>query len=194
MTEKELIEKIVAGQDKLFEQIVEKYENMVLGVITSFCGNKPDNEDIAQNVFVKVFFSLSKFQFASSLSTWIYRITINEAINFSKKKKTPVVSLSEFKNDDDEDTDFIDSIENKNDNIEKAAIDKEQQLLVRKAMEQLQDNYRTILTLRDIEDMSYDEIAKILDISQDKVKIWLFRARKKLKDILIKEGNFNELQ
>lgn len=194
MTEKELIEKIVAGQDKLFEQIVEKYENMVLGVITSFCGNKPDNEDIAQNVFVKVFFSLSKFQFASSLSTWIYRITINEAINFSKKKKAPFVPLSEFKNDDDEDTNFIDSIENKKDNIEKQAIEKEQQILVRKAMEKLQDNYRTILTLRDIEDLSYDEIAKILDISQDKVKIWLFRARKKLKDILVKEGNFNELQ
>jgi len=194
MTEKELIEKIVAGQDKLFEQIVEKYENMVLGVITSFCGNKPDNEDIAQNVFVKVFFSLSKFQFASSLSTWIYRITINEAINFSKKKKAPFVPLSEYKGDDDEETDFIDSIENKKDNIEKQAIDKEQQVLVRKAMEKLQDNYRTILTLRDIEDLSYDEIAKILDISQDKVKIWLFRARKKLKDILVKEGVLDELQ
>lgn len=194
MTEKELIENIVAGQDKLFEQIVEKYENMVLGVITSFCGKRSDTEDIAQSVFVKVFFSLKKFQFASSLSTWIYRITINEAINFSKKKKHQFVPLSEVSKDDDEETDFIDSLENKRDNIEKQAVQKEEQLLVRKAMEQLQDNYRTILTLRDIEDLSYDEIAQILNISQDKVKIWLFRARKKLKDILVKEGNFNELQ
>jgi len=187
MNDNEIIQKILAGQENLFKLLVTKYKNKVVLIIYSFCGNNCDYEDIAQNVFIKIFGSLNKFRFECAFSTWLYTITINESINFAKKRKNNVISINS-KIGNDEDQEIIDLLPDSNDAIEEQLLKKETQNLIQTAILNLKDNYRTIVILKDIEDLSYDEIAQTMDISLDKVKVWLFRARQNLREI-INKGN-----
>lgn len=188
--DKQVIEKILAGDVELFRYIIDKYKEKVLGIIYSFCGNTSDNEDIAQAVFIKVFRALDKFKFESAFSTWLYRIVINESITLAKKRKLKYdfVPLQTTNNDSDEEANVIDFIEDKKDNIENQMLQKDTQSIVQKTLAKLKENYRAVLTLRDIEDFSYEEIADMLNISVSQVKICLFRARNKMRELLLKEN------
>lgn len=190
MQDKEIIEKILQGQEELFSIIIDKYKNKVFNIIYSFCGQTGDSEDIAQNVFIKIFKALPKFKFESEFSTWMYRIVINESITISKKNKQNIIPLDTNNSDSDDDkkSDLISLLKSK-DNTEKLLIQQETQQIVQTAVNQLKDNYKMALTLRDIEDFSYEEIAQIMNVSIENIKIWIFRARNKLKEILIKGGN-----
>ncbi|MDD2524173.1 MAG: RNA polymerase sigma factor [Endomicrobiaceae bacterium] len=183
MNDKEIIEKILAGQENLFRHIIDRYKDKVFSIIFSFCGYTSDCEDIVQSVFIKIFYSLKKFKFESSFSTWMYRIVINESINFAKKRNNKIISLQE-KISSDDDQEIIDFIKS-DDNIEKKAIEQETQKLVQNTLIKLKNNYKIVLTLRDIENFSYEEISQMMNVSVDTVKIWLFRARKKMREILI---------
>lgn len=188
--DKQVIEKILAGDVELFRYIIDKYKEKVLGIIYSFCGNTSDNEDIAQAVFIKVFRALDKFKFESAFSTWLYRIVINESITLAKKRKLKYdfVPLQTTNNDSDEEANVIDFIEDKKDDIENQMLQKDIQSIVQKTLAKLKENYRAVLTLRDIEDFSYEEIADMLNISVSQVKICLFRARNKMRELLLKEN------
>ncbi len=188
MEDKEIIEKIIQGQEDLYKLIVDKYKNKVFGIIYSFCGQTSDCEDIAQNVFIKIFKALPKFKFESEFSTWMYRIVINEAITVSKKKKHNVVPLEVSSGEDEEQGSLIDFLKS-DDNTEEKLLSREIQTAVQNAMRRLKDNYKIVLTLRDIDDYSYEEIAAMLNVSSERVKVWIFRARTKLKEILLKGGN-----
>ena len=188
MQDKEIIEKIIQGQEDLFSLIIDKYKNKVFSIIYSFCGHTSDCEDIAQNVFVKIFKALPKFKFESEFSTWMYRIVINESITISKKKKGNIVPLDINNSEDEENSNLINFLKS-DDNTEKELIQKETQEIVQKALSKLKDNYKMVLTLRDIEDFSYEEIAKMMNASIENVKIWIFRARNRLKEILLEGGN-----
>lgn len=192
MQDKEIIEQIIQGDSDLYRLIIDKYKNKVFGIIYSFCGQTCDCEDIAQNVFIKIFKALPKFKFESEFSTWMYRIVINEAITVSKRNKHDTVPLDINNSDDEEHSNIIDFLKS-DDDTEESLIKKEIQENLHKALAQLKDNYRTVLTLRDIEDYSYEEIAKMLNVSTDNVKIWIFRARAKLKEIILKGGQENEM-
>lgn len=187
--DKKIIEEILAGNTELFKYIIDKYKNKVVNIIYSFCGNNCDYEDIAQTVFIKVFYALNKFKFESSFSTWLYRIVINESITLAKKNKRKYNFVPlQSNNDDDDDANIIDFIEAKEDNIENKMLQEDTKNIVHNALLKLKENYRTVITLRDIEDFSYEEIANILNISLTQVKIYLFRARTKMKKILVQEN------
>ncbi len=192
MQDREIIEQIIHGDTDKYRLIIDKYKNKVFGIIYSFCGQTCDCEDIAQNVFIKIFKALPKFKFESEFSTWIYRIVINEAITISKKNKYDIVPLEVNSSEDEEQSNIIDFLKSE-DNTEESLIREELNKNLHKAISQLKDNYRAVITLRDIEDYSYEEIAKMLNVSTDNVKIWLFRARAKLKEILLKEDNNHEM-
>ena len=130
--DKQVIEKILAGDVELFRYIIDKYKEKVLGIIYSFCGNTSDNEDIAQAVFIKVFRALDKFKFESAFSTWLYRIVINESITLAKKRKLKYdfVPLQTTNNDSDEEANVIDFIEDKKDNIENQMLQKDTQSIL----------------------------------------------------------------
>ncbi len=188
--DKQVIENILAGDTEQFRYIIDKYKEKVLNIIYSFCGNTSDNEDIAQMVFIKVFRALDKFKFESAFSTWLYRIVINEAITISKQRKTKYnfVPLQTNNSDDEDSNNIIDFIEAKQDNIEMQMLQNDTKNIVHKALAKLKDNYRKVITLRDIEDFSYEEIASILSISVSQVKICLFRARNKMRSLLLQEN------
>ena len=188
--DKQVIENILAGDTEQFRYIIDKYKEKVLNIIYSFCGNTSDNEDIAQMVFIKVFRALDKFKFESAFSTWLYRIVINEAITISKQRKAKYnfVPLQTNNCDDEDSNNIIDFIEAKQDNIEMQMLQNDTKNIVHKALAKLKDNYRKVITLRDIEDFSYEEIASILSISVSQVKICLFRARNKMRSLLLQEN------
>ncbi len=189
MQDKEIIEKILEGQQDLYSYIVDKYKNKVFSIIYSFCGQTGDSEDIAQNVFIKIFKALPKFKFESEFSTWMYRIVINESITISKKNKQYIIPLNVNSDNADESKNNLINLLKSKDNIEKQLIQQETQQIVQTAIKQLNDKYKTVLTLRDIEDFSYEEIAQIMNVSTGNIKILIFRARNRLKEILIKGDN-----
>jgi len=183
----QLVKLAKEGQLPAFESLITKYKDKVFNIAYSFTLNYSESDDIAQNVFVKVYLNLNFFEEKSAFSTWLYRITVNECFNGLKKRKKNAVSLETEVAGKDEVL-LKDVLADPDADIEKKIISGETQKIIRQALLELPEKYRMIVTLRDIEDISYEDIAKIMKISDAKVKVWLFRARNKLKNILNKKG------
>ena len=172
--DQDLIQNILSGQLPAFEQLVEKYQNMVFTLAFRVLQNHEDAEEVAQDVFVKVFNSLKNFQQKSNFKTWLYRIVYNESINRlrSRKKRIPLVDLNEKTT-----LHLFDpgSINDSSDEIK----------FIQKAIQNLPETERIILSLYYYEDMPVKEIAKITELTETNVKTRLFRSRQKLYDDLI---------
>lgn len=181
-----LIMSFLSGNDKAFEKLVDKYKNKVFNIIYRVLGNDKFSEDIAQEVFIKVFRDLRKFKGKSSFSTWLYRIVVNRCIDETKKHK-----YKYEKNFTDEEKEYIDMVFSDGYDMTKNFESNEIKSVVHKSLAQLDAKYRMIVNLRDIEGFSYQEISEIMNISVEKVKIWLFRARAQLKIIL--RGEYYEV-
>ncbi|MEW6040939.1 MAG: RNA polymerase sigma factor [Elusimicrobiota bacterium] len=156
-----------------FDDIVKNYKNRVFDTIYSIAGNSPEADDIAQEVFLKVYKNLHKFRADSSLPTWIYRITVNTCLDKLRKKNRENIFLETELNE----------MEKKH--VKEAVIedfpDPHLTESVQKALNSLPDKYRIIITLKEIDGLSYKEISEVMKISIHKVKVWLFRARKQFK-------------
>ena len=172
--DQDLIQNILSGQLPAFEQLVEKYQTMVFTLAFRVLQNHEDAEEVAQDVFVKVFNSLKNFQQKSNFKTWLYRIVYNESINRlrSRKKRIPLVDLNEKTT-----LHLFDpgSINDSSDEIK----------FIQKAIQNLPETERIILSLYYYEDMPVKEIAKITELTETNVKTRLFRSRQKLYDDLI---------
>lgn len=173
MEDDALIEKFLEGaKEEGFEMLVKKYQNRVVNIAYSLAGQAHDADDIAQEVFIKVYKNLDSFNRKAEFSTWLYRITINTAYNYIKKKKRFIP------------TDFVD----RPDTIKAASSEDlggdERQASIKKAIERLPLKYRSVIVLKEIEGLSYRDIAKTLNCSIGTVESRLFRARSMLKKIL----------
>ncbi len=182
-----LVAKIVAGNKRAFQSFIQEYQRLVSHIVFRMVSNKTDREDICQDVFMKVYQNLAVFQFESKLSTWIAKIAYNTCLDFLEKKKTLLYDdlssdgnpLDKFSGDDilpDE-------------SIEKKDLSYHLQTEIGK----MPVNYRTILTLYHLDEMSYAEISEIMQLPEGTVKSYLFRARKLLKDKLLSKYQKEEL-
>ncbi|MDD4289066.1 MAG: sigma-70 family RNA polymerase sigma factor [Atribacterota bacterium] len=179
-----MIEACLLGNTQAFSGIINKYKGMVYNLAYRMCGNIHDSEDIAQEAFVKAYQSLSHYNSAFRFSTWLYQITLNVIRDRMKRKNIDSISL---------DTPFPDgrplhdnlSIDGKN-NPEEQMATRERVEGVQRAIMSLPLQYREIIVLRHLQDLSYRELASILKVSPDTVKIRLYRAREQLKSILKK--------
>lgn len=182
MNESELLEKIRAGESFAFKELFEMYSGMVFNVCIRMLSSREDAEDVTQDVFFTAYKSLKKFRAESKLSTWLYRIAVNLSLNFQRKKKiNRWLSL-----------DFI--LESKPDEIPhsqagnplKDLENAESERIVQDAVNSLPENQRVAVILRRYENLSYEEISKIMKCSISSVESYLFRAKenlyKKLKD------------
>ncbi len=184
----QLVKLTKEGHLEAFESLIGRYKDKVYNIAFSFTANASESDDIAQNVFLKIYSNLNSFKEEAAFSTWMYRITVNECYNGLKKRKnTPLPIDAEIKAG--EDLTLKDVLEDKKANVEKILISEEAQKAVRQCIAALPAKYKMIVTLREIEDLQYEEIADAMDISVNKVKVWLFRAREKLKKLLKKQGN-----
>ena len=179
----QLLAKFKKGDQHAFELLVRKYKMAVFNTIYSIIGNAQEADDIAQEVFLKVYTKVGSFKGKSSFSTWLYRVTVNRCVDELRKRNNRIISYeTEF--DEEEKLRLRDILAGKEGNITEGLIKEELEVIVQKAMNSLPEKDRVILTLKEIEGLSYNEISKIMKISLDKVKIWLFRARQKLKEKL----------
>lgn len=185
----ELVAGMKRGDGKAFEEFVSRYEKTVYSIACRILGNTHDAEDASQEVFLRVFRHISSFREESSLSTWVYQITMNVCLDMIRRKnRHPQISLtSEDENGEDIQTELPDADER----YQPEAHAEQQELrdTVRKAIDALPDEQREIIILRELTGLSYDEIARILAVSEGTVKSRLFRARERLSRILRPDGN-----
>lgn len=185
-----LIREAQAGNIQAFEELVLLYQEKVYTLSYYLAGNHADAQDLAQEVFLRAYTNLRKFRHESDLGTWLHRIAVNLWINWQrqKKKNTGVVSLDDpIKTDEGEITRAVAVTNPEADPVE-VLENKELQELIREALEDLPEDFRMVLVLREIEGYSYDEIAKIAGCSLGTTKSRLSRARQALKEIIKKKG------
>ena len=196
--EQERIEKIIAGDMRAFQALVEDYQRLVCHVVFRMVHNEEDREEICQDVFVKVYQNLSKFEQKSKLSTWIGRIAYNTCINYLKKKKVPLyedlapAESGESGSSPNKES-YLDRVPGGAKLADETVSDKEMYKFLHEEIAQLPVQYRAILTLYHMDDLSYQEIGEIMSLPDGTVKSYLFRARKLLKERIIEKYPAEEL-
>ena len=175
MEENRLVERSKQGDEEAFGVLVKKYKTKVFNLAYSFSRNRETADDLAQEVFIKVYYALEKFKFKSGFGTWLYRIAINHFKDYMRKHgKAQHISFDALGREPslaDEDT-------KKKERAQERA---DRKKLLYQAMQSLPEKHQVILTLRDIQGHSYEEIADILRLSPGTVDSRLHRARKTLR-------------
>lgn len=176
--EADLVRRVQARDEIAFRQIVERYQNKVFSIIYGILRNHNDAEDIAQQVFAKIYFSIENFDFRSSLLTWIYKITVNECYDYLRKKRVrKLVYESDFSEEDSL------LMENSQPASEKSApVDEtlEQRDLLLKLLAKVSDEDRNLILLKEVEGHSVEELAQMTGMNENTIKVKLFRTRQKL--------------
>ncbi len=168
--DQELIQSIQRGDRLAFNQLVLKYRNRVMGVATRMLGDRGEAEDLAQDVFVKVYRALPDFQGASLFSTWLYRITANSCLN-QRRRRRPETQISDGA--DDPELTLSDPSSDPHYLLEQ----KELKIVLEKTIQSLPEEQRIVLILRDIEGLSYEAVAASLGLELGTVRSRLHRAR-----------------
>lgn len=181
--EDELITGLCHGDDDAYEILIQRYQQPVYNLVCRLLNDPSDASDIVQEVFLKIFRNIRSFRHGSSLKTWIYRIAVNEAYNhrrwFSRHQRQEVA----FGLDDNAPA-HVDSFADPSRSPFDEAAGRETRALVEAALEQLNPKFRAAVVLRDIEDLSYEEIAAVLEVSLGTVKSRILRGREALRRIL----------
>ena len=170
------IHKIIEGDNKAFTVLVNRYKDLVFTLAIRMLKNREEAEEVSQDTFIKVFKSLGKFKGDSKFSTWIYRVAYNTCLDRIKKNKSHYkeVAIDEFTEHE------IKTIDNALATLEK----NEQDEKIQQCLQLLPSHDSFLLTLYYFEDLSLEEISKIVELESNTVKVQLFRARKKLAGIL----------
>ncbi len=176
--EAELVRRVQARDEIAFRELVERYQAKVFSIIYGILRNRNDAEDIAQQVFAKIYFSIGSFDLRSSLLTWIYRITVNECYDYLRKRRVrKLVYESDFSEED------VRRMENAGDRVDESRpMDTAlaQRDLVVKLLEKLSEEDRSLILLKEVEGHSVEELAEMTGLNQNTIKVKLFRARQKL--------------
>jgi len=175
LTDTELIRKILQGEQALFAQLVERYQNYVFTLVLRFTDNREDAEEISQDIFVKAYRSLADFRGESKFSTWLYTIVRTSCITFLRKKKLDITSI------DDERT-FV-QLESRESAFSANTIEqRSRHAMVNEAIRMLSPDDAQLLSLFYKGEQSLEEIGKIMHLDPNTVKVKLHRARHRLKD------------
>lgn len=173
-----LVRRVQAGDESAFREIVERYQSKVFSIIYGILRNRNDAEDIAQQVFAKIYFSIGSFDFRSSLLTWIYKITVNECYDYLRKKRVrKLVYESDFT---EEDALRMMNTEPPVDQTRAVDAVLAQRDLVMKLLGRISEEERTLILLKEVEGHSVEELAQMTGLNQNTIKVKLFRARQKL--------------
>lgn len=185
-----IVRKVLGGDANAFETLVLEYEKNVYNIALRMTGNSEDAGDMTQEAFIKAYNSLQSFRGDSKFSVWLYRIVSNVCLDFLRSKnRRPTVSLS-VEDDDGEDAQL--DVADESQSPELLLDRKLTRDSVRRGLDSLPPDYRQILLLREIQGLSYDEIAQALSLEVGTVKSRIFRARKRLCTFLIDDGNISD--
>jgi RNA polymerase sigma-70 factor (ECF subfamily) len=173
-----LVRRAQEGDQTAFREIVERYQSKVFSIIHGIVRQRNDVEDIAQQVFAKVYFSLRSFDFRSSLVTWIYKITVNECFDYLRKKKVrKLVYESDLSEDE------VRRVENSEPAMDRqpgADTTLARRDYVLKLLSRVSEEERSLLMQKEVEGHSVEELAQMTGMNENTIKVKLFRARQKL--------------
>ncbi len=187
--EAELVGRASRGDKEAYRVLVERYQSRVFAIAFEIVRSHEDAEDIAQESFVKAYFSLASFKGDSSFFTWIYRIVHNMSLDVRRKlarRGGGTMEYDEVKVAQAGDTNISSGISMGAQSVGplEEAVNKEKAGLLQKALHEISDEHRAVVVLREIDGLSYDEIAKVTGVSKGTVMSRLFYARKRLQQVL----------
>lgn len=172
--DKALVAQVLSGDRHAFRVLIKQHERLVSHMIGRLIDKPEDREELCQDVFLKVYEKLDEFTFQSKLSTWIATIAYRHGINHLRKRK---IHISDLPEDEIHIERFI-AVDDASENLAEAQLEE----IVLTLVEKLQPQYKTILTLYHVQEMSYPEIVEITGLPEGTVKNYLFRARQLLKE------------
>ncbi|MFQ6040069.1 MAG: RNA polymerase sigma factor [Candidatus Poribacteria bacterium] len=172
--ERVLIQRCQQGDRDAYEQLFLRYKDAVYNVAYGMLSNTEDAQDMTQEVFLRVFEKISQFRFKSSFSTWLYRIAVNICLDERRKRQKRHANAAEL-------TERYKRMRPSVNTPEDELLKKERQSQLQQAFANLKEAHRTILVLREMEGLSYDELAKVLKCSTGRVKSRLHEARMELR-------------
>jgi len=175
LPDNELITLVLKGDQQAYKVLVDRYQSYIFTLAYRLMQSREDAEEVAQDVFVKAYRSLADFKGGSKFSTWLYTIAHNTSITYLRKKKQKILAI------DDEAT--FTQLENQESDFKANQVeDKSKKAMVYRAIEMLAPDDAQIITLFYKGDQSLDEIASVMGMETNTVKVRLFRARQKLKE------------
>jgi RNA polymerase sigma-70 factor (ECF subfamily) len=172
--DRELVRRAQANDKEAYEELIKRHQQRVFAVAAGILRQHEDIEDIAQQVFVKAYFSLKRFDGRAAFSTWLYRITLNECWDMLRKKKVrPLLYESDLSEEQAQRVATSES-DGAGPDIRQRL---ENQQRVERLLEGLEERDKLMLILKEVEGFSIEEIAEVLDLNANTVKVRLFRAR-----------------
>jgi RNA polymerase sigma-70 factor (ECF subfamily) len=173
-----LVRRVQSGDELAFREIVDRYQSKVFSIIYGILRNHNDAEDIAQQVFAKIYFSIRNFDFRSSLLTWIYKITVNECYDYLRKKKVrKLVYESDFTEEEAQRMERAEPGSEHQPSLDTALARRD---LVAKLLAKVSSEDRNLLLMKEVEGHSVEELAQMTGMNENTIKVKLFRARQKL--------------
>jgi RNA polymerase sigma-70 factor (ECF subfamily) len=183
--DQDLVRRCQSGDDAAFEELVRKYQQTLFNVIHHNIGRRSDVEDIAQKIFSKLYFSLHKFDPNRPFFPWVYRIAINQCYDeLRRARRRRSITFSELNLEETE------NIENllKQEAVQETSAEERKELheLLYKMLDRLPEKQKKALVLRDLEDVPYDQMAQVLQCTEQAARLKVFRARTRLRDLMVK--------
>ena len=176
----DLIDAVLAGEGSAFGVLMDRFQERVFRLLSRFTRDRGEIEDLAQEVFVKIFRKLHTFQRDSALFTWIYRVAVNTVNDHFGRVGRHRLRLV----DDPAELDANPSVRPEGEAPSQPLLDEELRAVTREILDELPEKYRTILILREFEDLSYTDMARVLGLQMGTVESRLFRARQRFKEAL----------
>ncbi|MEC7752997.1 MAG: RNA polymerase sigma factor [Bacteroidota bacterium] len=182
LTDTEVIGRILSGEKELFEILMRRYNQTLYRVVRGYIVSESEVEDIMQEAYLKAYLKLDEFRGNSAFSTWLIRIGMNEALQKLRKRKQAMFIEAAGT------TDHTHKIVAPEPGPEKKVIGGETRAILEQTIDRLPEKYRLVFILHELEGTPRQEIARLLDLSDSNVKVRLHRAKKLLKDDLLKQS------
>jgi RNA polymerase sigma factor (sigma-70 family) len=179
----ELVAKAKAGDQSSFEILMKRYHDSIFYMVLKMVHNRDDAEDLTMEAFGKAFNNISNYSADYAFSTWLFKIATNNSIDFIRKKKFKTTSIERTSDTEEGETIPI-TVKDNTANPEESMVKDQRAAKIREAIEKLSPKYRSLIELRYLEELSYEEIAAKLDLPLGTVKAQLFRAKDMLYNTL----------
>ncbi|MDX1632124.1 MAG: sigma-70 family RNA polymerase sigma factor, partial [Thermoanaerobaculia bacterium] len=180
--DEEIVETVLDGDREAYGILIRRYQNRLVSFLNRIVGNVETAHDLTQEVFIKVYDALDRYDPTYKFSTWIFRIAHNRAIDHLRKRRLPTTSMQ--KTNPRDDTTYQLPLESRDPSPYRDIRNRERGEAIREAIEELPEDYRELISLRHYAELSYDEIATLKEMPLGTVKNKLFRGRQMLKDKL----------
>jgi RNA polymerase sigma-70 factor (ECF subfamily) len=182
--DRDLARRCQEGDEFAFEDLVQKYQQNLFNIVYRHVGDPSDVEDIVQKIFSKVFFSLAKFDTERPFFPWLYRIAINQCYDELRRiRRRKILRFADLDLQDDSSVEFL---INKAQPARPKENGQDMHALLYRMLDRLPEKQRKIIVLRDLEQIPYEKIAKMLDCTEQAARLKVFRARARLRNLMLK--------